>query len=79
MFFMYRKIFIPEDESNLLIQLPKSYLNKAVEVIAFEVEKDDEVIFAAKKVAAKKASDFFRTINVDTTGYKFNRNEANER
>ena len=78
---MYRKIFIPQDESNLIIQiqLPKSYLNKAVEVVAFEVGKDDENEFAERKEAAKKATDFFRTINIDTTGYKFDRNEANER
>lgn len=76
---MYRKVFVPEEESSLIIQLPKSYLNKAVEVIAFEVEKDFEMIFAEKKEAAKKATEFFRTINVDTTGYKFNREEANER
>jgi hypothetical protein len=76
---MYRKIFIPKEESNLVIKLPGSYLGKAVEVIAFEVEKDDETLFAAKKEAAKKATEFFRTINVDTTGYKFNRDEANER
>jgi len=76
---MYRKIFVPEEESNLVIQLPKSYLNKEVEVIAFEVEKDQQTILTEKKEAAKKATDFFRTINVDTTGYKFNREEANER
>lgn len=76
---MYRKVFVAEEESSLIIQLPKSYLNKAVEVIAFEVEKDDDMFLAAKKEAAKKATDFFRTINVNTTGYKFNRHEANER
>ena len=76
---MYRKVFVAEEESNLIIELPKSYLNKAVEVIAFEVEIDDEMLLTVKKEASQKATDFFRTINVDTTGYKFNRDEANER
>ncbi len=76
---MYRKVFVAEEESNLIIELPKSYLNKAVEVIAFEVEKDGNELIAAKRKAANDAIEFFKTINVDTTGYKFNRDEANER
>ena len=73
---MYRKIIDVVNEENLFIQLPKEYLNKQVEVIAFEVEKINE------KVDKKKFNDamaFFDTLNVDMSNFKFDRDEANER
>lgn len=33
---MYRKIFVAEKEDDLRIKFPENYLNKEVEVIAFE-------------------------------------------
>ena len=73
---MYRKIIDVVNEENLFIQLPKEYLNKQVEVIAFEVEKINE------KVDKKKFNDamaFFDTLNVDMSNFKFDRDEANKR
>lgn len=73
---MYRKIIDVVNEENLFIQLPKEYLNKQVEVIAFEVENTNE------KVDKKKFNDamaFFSTLNVDMSNFKFDRDEANER
>ena len=73
---MYRKIIDVVNEENLFIQLPKEYLNKQVEVIAFEVESINE------KVDKKKFNDamaFFSTLNVDMSNFKFDRDEANER
>jgi hypothetical protein len=73
---MYRKIIDVVNEENLFIQLPKEYLNKQVEVIAFEVENTNE------KVDKKKFNDamaFFDTLNVDMSNFKFDRDEANER
>ena len=74
--FMYRKIIDVVNEENLFIQLPKEYLNKQIEVIAFEVENTNE------KVDKKKFNDamaFFDTLNVDMSNFKFDRDEANER
>lgn len=73
---MYRKIIDVVNEENLFIQLPKEYLNKQVEVIAFEVENTNE------KVDKKKFNDamaFFDTLNVDMSNFKFDRDEANNR
>ena len=73
---MYRKIIDVVNEENLFIQLPKEYLNKQVEVIAFEVENTNE------KVDKKKFNDamaFFDTLNVDMSNFKFDRDEANKR
>lgn len=76
---MYRKILKIEKAEDLTIQLPEEYLNKEVEILALEVNDGGIDDLIEKRKAAKKATDFFRTINVDTTGYKFDRNEANER
>ena len=37
---MYRKIIKAEKEDDLQIQLPEEYLNKEVEVIAFELNEN---------------------------------------
>ena len=76
MFFMYRKIIEAEKKEDLTIQLPAQYLNKRVEVIAFELEEPSE------KSGTKDFSDaiaFFDSIQVDMSDFKFNREEANER
>jgi hypothetical protein len=75
---MYRKIFKVEKEEDLNVKLPDEYLHKGLEVIAFELD-DYEAQYATKKRAVEEAITFFKTINVDTTGFKFNRDEANER
>jgi hypothetical protein len=75
---MYRKIIKAEKEDDLQIQLPKEYLNKEVEVIAFELSESthdnaDEVSDFSD------AMDFFSRMSVDMSDFKFNRDEANER
>jgi len=73
---MYRKIFVADSEEDLAVQLPKEYLNKKVEVIAFQIGEDD---LSIKKQNAKKAIEFFKTIQVDMSDFKFDRDEANAR
>lgn len=73
---MYRKIIKAEKEDDLNIQLPKEYLNKEVEVIAFEVEERNDAI---KRKEIEEAIAFFRSVSVDMSDFKFNRDEANER
>jgi len=38
---MFRKIFKAENKEDLLVELPSEYLNKQVEVIAFQLSNDD--------------------------------------
>lgn len=71
---MYRKLFVAEQPEDLTIQLPDDYLYKAVEVIAFEVAPHE--LDNKKK---EEALAFFKSISVDMSNFKFNRDEANER
>ena len=73
---MYRRIFKAESKEDLLVELPSEYLNKEIEVLAFQVGHDDYVI---KKEQAKEAIAFFNTMQTDMSNFKFNREEANER
>lgn len=73
---MYRKIFKAESEEDLLVKLPGEYLNKEIEVIAFQLSEED---YAVKKQRAKEAIEFFDTLNVDMSNFKFDRDEANAR
>lgn len=53
--------------------MPESYVGKELEVIAFtEKEGFGEEEFSGKKVS-------FSAMSIDTRGFKFNRDEANER
>jgi len=69
---MIRKI-ITLSQNNLTISLPDDFLGKQIEVIAFIVEDqvDGPQSFDGKKT--------FSTFQIDTQGFKFNREEANER
>ncbi|MCE7060078.1 hypothetical protein [Dyadobacter sp. CY343] len=76
---MYRKIFVAENLEDLTVRLPDNYLHKGIEVIAFELGDNTDEIVAAKQKSAKKALNFFHTIQIDMSGFSFNRDEANER
>ncbi|TDE17072.1 hypothetical protein [Dyadobacter psychrotolerans] len=76
---MFRKIFVAESASQLTINLPMEYLHKGIEVIAFEVEEDFNSVALAKKTAARNAIQFFKTLQIDMSDFKFDRDEANKR
>ena len=76
---MFRKIFVAESAAQLTINLPIEYLHKGIEVIAFEVDDDVDSVDLAKKNAAHKAVQFFKTLQIDIGDFKFDRDEANER
>lgn len=76
---MFRKIFVAESAAHLTINLPIEYLHKGIEVIAFEVDEDLDSADVAKKKAALNAVQFFKTFQIDMSGFKFDRDEANER
>ncbi len=75
---MYRKVFVAENASDLNVKLPIEYLHKGVEVIAFEIE-NLEIQKLTKGKAATEAVQFFQTIQIDMSDFKFDRDEANER
>jgi len=68
---MVRTIVKP-DKASISFDIPEKYIGKEIEVIAFE--KSEESI----KKAAKKKAATFNAVSLDTRGFKFNREEANE-
>jgi len=76
---MYRKIFVAENAEDLNVRLPDEYLHKDIEVIAFDLGESVEELRASKRAAAEKAIEYFKTIQIDRSGFQFDRDEANER
>jgi len=69
---MIRTIITPQRQT-ISFEIPKDYIGKEIEVIAFA--KDEGVL--NEKNAGKKVT--FTALSIDTKGFKFNRDEANER
>jgi hypothetical protein len=70
---MIRTVIIP-DKNFLSFNIPDKYIGKKMEVIAFAIdEPSEDVIYSTKKIKR------FSAIRLNTKGFKFNRDEANER
>lgn len=69
---MIRTIITPNQQT-ISFDIPKDYVGKQIEVIAFA--KDEGM--AKEKTGRKKVT--FTALSIDTKGYKFNRDEANAR
>lgn len=69
---MIRTIIVPNKQT-ISFDIPKDYVGRQIEVIAFA---QDEGIFNDKPEKKKVT---FTALSIDTRGYKFNRDEANER
>jgi hypothetical protein len=70
---MIRTVVIP-DKNFLSFSIPDKYIGKKMEVIAFVVDEPlEDVIYSIK---SKKS---FSAIKLNTKGFKFNRDQANER
>lgn len=69
---MIRKILKVESET-ISISIPKSYLGKMLEIIAFS--KDEGL---TREISEKKKPTF-NALSLNTVCFKFNRDEANER
>ena len=67
------RTIITADRNRLILLLHDDFLGKQVEVIAFVIDE------AVNKAATFKKSKTFSAIQLDTRGFKFNRDEANER
>ncbi len=68
---MVRTLITPGDQK-ISIRVPEDYIGKQVEVIAFTLEENSSVTQIKKQVS-------FTALKLNTIGYKFNREEANER
>ena len=70
---MIRTIITP-DKNKISIDIPDKFIGKKMEVIAFSLEDSlSDVIYTESKVKS------FSAIQLNTKGFKFNRDEANER
>jgi hypothetical protein len=69
---MIRTILIP-DSNIVSISVPKDYIGKVLEIIAFAKDEGLNNDAAIKKTAS------FTVLHTDVKDYKFNRDEANER
>jgi len=70
---MIRTVLTPND-SIVSFSVPENYVGRQLEIIAFVVDDvNDDIIYATKE---KKT---FSAIKLKTKGFKFNRDEANER
>jgi hypothetical protein len=65
---------IKTSNNTLILPIPDNYIGKQLEVIAFAVDEPFEDIILSNK--RKKT---FSAIRLNTKGFKFNREEANER
>jgi hypothetical protein len=69
---MIRTIITPKKQT-ISFDIPPSYVGKEIEVIAFAKDEGEN----KKQAVQKRVS--FNALAIDTIGYKFNRDEANER
>jgi hypothetical protein len=69
---MIRTVLIPQSQT-VLFHVPKDYVGKELEVIAFTTNE----AWVEKSGLQKKVS--FAAVSLDTKGFKFNRDEANQR
>ena len=68
---MIRTVFIPQND-NFVFPVPTEYIGKRLEMLVFPI---DEIL--SKPLPSKKVT--FNAISIDTSQYKFNREEANAR
>jgi hypothetical protein len=68
---MIKQILIP-DTNEVKLKVPDNFIGREVEVIAFTI---DDVNGSAKE----KSFPSFEKVKIDTTGFNFDRDFANER
>ena len=72
---MYRQILTPSSRNNT-ISLPSSWYGREVEVIAFPIMSPISSKNPVKE-RRKKREEMLRKYSMDLSGFKFNREEAN--
>ena len=63
---------VKPNNNTLLLPIPDNYIGRQVEVIAFMIDEGKETTSSKKKEVS------FNAVKLDTRGFKFNRDEANE-
>ena len=71
---MLREI-ITTAKSSVTLKLPEEMIGKTVEVIAFEINEEKNLLTKAQRV--KQIEELTNNYLVDLSGFKFDRNEAN--
>ncbi len=71
---MIREI-ITRANSNVTLHLPKEMVGKTVEVIAFEINGENDVPDKAKRIS--QIEELTKSTLIDLSNFKFDRNEAN--
>ncbi len=71
---MVRQIIKAKSET-INIVIPEDYVGKTIEILAFPIEENENITKKRKAEIIEK----FRKMQTDMTGYKFDRDEANER
>jgi hypothetical protein len=71
---MVRSILVPKKKT-FSIEVPESFIGKKVEVIAFTIEDLEPEV----QLSAYNDSKKFQAVGINTNGFKFDREEANER
>jgi hypothetical protein len=70
---MIRTVVTP-DKNSLSFNIPDKYIGKKLEIIAFAVdEPSEDLIYTTKSCKS------FSAVKLKTKGFKFDREEANER
>lgn len=69
---MIRAIITPVDQT-ITLDIPRDYIGKEVEVIAFAKNEGDV------REVKQRPNISFTVLHVENDGYKFNRDEATER
>jgi hypothetical protein len=71
---MLREIIKPQ-KASFTMRLPKEMVGKTIEIIAFEIDENESA--PDKKLRSQEIEDLTKATLVDLSGFKFNRNEAN--
>ena len=71
---MLREIIKPQ-KASFTMRLPKEMVGKTIEIIAFEIDDNENI--TNKKLRFQEIEDLTKSTLVDLSGFKFNRNEAN--
>lgn len=74
------RTILQSDKKELTILLPDDLVGKTIEVLAFEIEK---TVLAEKNGETRdskiaRLTNSFNNFRVDLSGFKFDRNEAND-
>jgi hypothetical protein len=75
------RTILKSDKNSLTLELPNDMVGKLIEVIAFEVDKAETPIYIEAVEKSEKIAAIDKVLSkyrVNLSGFKFNRDEAND-